>query len=142
MQMEEISFIRSHTQGASAALSLSHFPIPVTLSPADSLHDSHSQPCDSQPCHTLSLVTLCRTAYLVYLFVSICLFACSHLISVLARRETGYFIEEKVILSWLAQILLALQYVHSNQLLHRDIKPQNIFLLGDYHCPSSLCVTL
>lgn len=46
-------------------------------------------------------------------------------------RDEGYFFEEKVILNWLAQILLALQYVHSNQLLHRDIKPQNIFLLAN-----------
>merc|ERR1711907_238927 len=46
-------------------------------------------------------------------------------------RELGYYIDESIIVSWLAQILLSLEYVHANQLLHRDIKPQNIFLMAN-----------
>eukprot|EP00658_Telonema_sp_P-2_P008941 TRINITY_DN13389_c0_g1_i1.p1 TRINITY_DN13389_c0_g1~~TRINITY_DN13389_c0_g1_i1.p1 ORF type:complete len:617 (-),score=156.96 TRINITY_DN13389_c0_g1_i1:279-2084(-) len=46
-------------------------------------------------------------------------------------REEGFYVDESMIISWLAQILLALEYVHSHQLLHRDIKPQNIFLMSN-----------
>jgi len=47
--------------------------------------------------------------------------------------------EEKLLLHWFAQILLALKYVHDHNLLHRDLKPQNLFVtqrgmikLGDF----------
>lgn len=43
------------------------------------------------------------------------------------------------VLGWFAQMLLALQHVHSQDVLHRDLKTQNIFLtkegyikLGDF----------
>lgn len=48
-------------------------------------------------------------------------------------------IEEDTIWHWFIQILLAIKYVHSKKILHRDIKSQNIFLtktgnvkLGDF----------
>lgn len=45
-----------------------------------------------------------------------------------ARRKL--FSEDKV-LHWFVQIALGLHYMHSNKVLHRDLKTQNIFLLGN-----------
>jgi serine/threonine protein kinase len=35
------------------------------------------------------------------------------------------------VLGWFVQMLLALQHVHSHDVLHRDLKTQNIFLTRD-----------
>ncbi|CAN0543126.1 unnamed protein product, partial [Ectocarpus sp. 12 AP-2014] len=38
---------------------------------------------------------------------------------------------ESKILHWFVQIALGLHYMHSRLVLHRDLKTQNIFLLGN-----------
>lgn len=60
------------------------------------------------------------------------------------QKENGFF-EEQQILDWLVQLCLALQCIHANNIIHRDIKPQNVFLteddyinLGDFGCSKAL----
>ena len=45
-----------------------------------------------------------------------------------ARRNL--FSESKV-LHWFVQLALGLHYMHSNKVLHRDLKTQNVFMLGN-----------
>jgi len=58
--------------------------------------------------------------------------------TLIEKRRMRYFPEADVI-SWFIQISLALQYMHDEHILHRDLKTQNIFLtknnmikLGDF----------
>lgn len=53
-------------------------------------------------------------------------------------RRRRFFDEEQVV-AWISQTLLALQYIHAKNIVHRDVKPGNLFLskngdlqLGDF----------
>eukprot|EP00052_Salpingoeca_macrocollata_P026348 m.244395 g.244395 ORF g.244395 m.244395 type:complete len:826 (-) comp22560_c0_seq4:484-2961(-) len=55
------------------------------------------------------------------------------------KADSGGMFTEAVILDWFVQIALALKYIHDRNILHRDIKAQNVFLtssglakLGDF----------
>ena len=39
--------------------------------------------------------------------------------------------EERIILSYFVQMALGLDFMHRNRVLHRDLKTQNIFMLGN-----------
>lgn len=41
------------------------------------------------------------------------------------------YIKETIIVNFFVQILLGLEFMHRNKVIHRDIKAQNIFLLGN-----------
>ncbi|KAI1903689.1 hypothetical protein AGOR_G00029810 [Albula goreensis] len=43
-------------------------------------------------------------------------------------RQGKALFKEYKILDWFAQICMALKYIHDREILHKDIKPQNIFL--------------
>ena len=48
------------------------------------------------------------------------------------RKQKGEYFSEETIFLWIAQLCLALSYVHDKQILHRDIKTQNIFIQNEH----------
>ncbi|KAF4321042.1 hypothetical protein BBO99_00000790 [Phytophthora kernoviae] len=66
------------------------------------------------------------------------------LVKLRSREKMGPF-PEPVIMSWFAQLVLAVAYIHGKNVLHRDLKAQNIFLthknvvkLGDFGISKAL----
>lgn len=44
------------------------------------------------------------------------------------KEQSGTFLEETQLVEWFVQITMALQYLHKENIMHRDLKTQNIFL--------------
>ncbi|CAK9099494.1 unnamed protein product [Durusdinium trenchii] len=47
------------------------------------------------------------------------------------KAKQGAHFSEEQIMTWFVQLCLALQYIHSEKVLHRDLKTSNIFLTED-----------
>ncbi|CAK0879488.1 unnamed protein product [Prorocentrum cordatum] len=46
------------------------------------------------------------------------------------HKSCGRCFEESLVMRWFTQIALALKHVHDRKILHRDLKTQNIFVVG------------
>ncbi|XP_038628361.1 serine/threonine-protein kinase Nek4 [Tachyglossus aculeatus] len=44
------------------------------------------------------------------------------------KKQKGKLLPENQVVEWFVQIAMALQYLHENHILHRDLKTQNVFL--------------
>ena len=44
------------------------------------------------------------------------------------QKERGQPFTEDCLLNWLMQLCMGLAYIHSKNVIHRDMKPQNVFL--------------
>eukprot|EP00112_Aurelia_sp_Birch-Aquarium-sp1_P016335 Seg3695.3 transcript_id=Seg3695.3/GoldUCD/mRNA.D3Y31 product="Serine/threonine-protein kinase Nek1" protein_id=Seg3695.3/GoldUCD/D3Y31 len=48
---------------------------------------------------------------------------------ILEAKQASTSLQEDQILKWFIQITMAVQYIHSKKVLHRDLKTQNVFLM-------------
>ena len=65
------------------------------------------------------------------------------------KEKVKQFFKEEDILGWFVQMVFGLQYIHKKNILHRDLKTQNIFVtsqnlikIGDFGISKSLSHTL
>lgn len=65
------------------------------------------------------------------------------------RKKSGAFFSESEVMNIFLQICIGLNYIHSSRILHRDLKPQNLFLtsgnrvkIGDFGISKVLQGTL
>ncbi|KAL8563476.1 hypothetical protein ACOMHN_011955 [Nucella lapillus] len=82
-------------------------------------------------CRHVNIISYCEA------FESAC---CLHIVMEFAENgdlqrriveQRGIHFSNETILDWFIQICFALKYLHSENILHRDLKPQNLFLTSD-----------
>lgn len=48
-----------------------------------------------------------------------------------AIKDRKMYLPESRVVKWMFQLLLAIDHMHKNELFHRDVKPENLLILGD-----------
>lgn len=50
-----------------------------------------------------------------------------------AKKNKSNLAESQIV-KWVLQLALAMQYLHDNHVVHRDLKPMNVMLTGKVMC--------